>query len=135
MGLDISHDAFHGAYSAFNRFRQFILESIGGSYPPHKDKSLDNECWYWETENLPLKDYEGLKIFFGHSDCDGEISSDMCKKIVDELESIMPQMEKYAKEIEAVGHIKSAGGYMAVVNRFINGCKKAYENGECLEFR
>ena len=35
MGLDVSHDAFHGAYSAFNRLRQFVCAATGGSFPPH----------------------------------------------------------------------------------------------------
>lgn len=134
MGLDISHDAFHGAYSSFNRFRQFVLESIGGSYPPHKDKTLDDEYWYWDIEPLPLESYEGLEVFFGHSDCDGEISPNMCKKIAEEFESIRPLMIEYEKRVEATGHLKRNGGYMNVVDTFINGCKLAYENNEYLEF-
>jgi hypothetical protein len=46
MGLDCSHDAFHGAYSAFNSFRKFICKAIGGSFPPHEDKTLDGDSWY-----------------------------------------------------------------------------------------
>ena len=47
MGLDTTHDAFHGAYSAFNSFRRFLLKSIGGSFPPHEDKDLLDSHWYW----------------------------------------------------------------------------------------
>lgn len=39
MGLDVTHGAFSGAYSAFNNLRRFLLRSIGGSWPPHDDKN------------------------------------------------------------------------------------------------
>ncbi len=66
MGLDCSHNAFHGAYSSFNRFRQFVSKSIGGSYPPHEDKSLNGAYWYLpddmtsETHFMPR---EAARIF------------------------------------------------------------------------
>lgn len=135
MGLDISHDAFHGAYSAFNRFRRFVLQSIGGSFPPHEDKSLDKDSWYWETDFSDPKDYPGLCEFLSHSDCDGEINPETCKVIAEEFESILPYIEKLAETEPCHGHLLGNGGYVEVVKQFIKGCKKAYENNEPLEFR
>lgn len=134
MGLDTTHDAFHGAYSAFNRFRQFVLKSIGGSWPPHEDKTLDPERWYWDDEKFDLRKHEGLWEFFTHSDCDGEISPEMCVKVADELESILPHIEELAKSEDANGHIARDGGFVAVTHRFIAGCRLAAERNEPLEF-
>ncbi|WP_244185725.1 hypothetical protein [Bacillus sonorensis] len=44
------------------------------------------------------KTHKGLTEFFGHSDCDGEISPEMCKIVADELEAILPYVEELAKK-------------------------------------
>lgn len=133
MGLDISFDAFHGAYSSFNSFRKFVAASIGGSYPHHDDKSLDDNRWYWgDGYNQEL--HPGLYEFFCHSDCDGEISPEMCNIIANELESILPLIEKRAETHESYGHILRDGGFVAVTKRYINGCRKAVELNEPLVY-
>lgn len=45
MGLDISHDAFHGAYSAFNSLRQEVAHAVGGSYGPHRLGRIVRRNW------------------------------------------------------------------------------------------
>lgn len=134
MGLDCSHDAFHGAYSSFNRFRQFVAKAIGGSYPPHEDKSLDEDFWYFD-DSYNRESHPGLYEFFTHSDCDGEISPEMCTVVANELESIMPQIEKLADTHQSSGHILRDGGYVEVTKRFIAGCRSAAEENVSLEFR
>lgn len=80
MGLDVSHDAFHGSYNEFNRFRQVISWVTGGSCPPHwlynkdgtflrddkgdviYDTSLDNNLIYF-GDNVNEKDTPGLVAF------------------------------------------------------------------------
>lgn len=60
MGLDTSHDAFHGAYSAFNRLRQEVSRARGGSFPPHAmtytvpPKPEDPKPRYVEVTDLDL---------------------------------------------------------------------------------
>lgn len=135
MGLDTTHDAFHGAYSAFNRFRRFILKSIGGSWPPHDDEKYDRDKWYWDEKVLDVRKHEGLWEFFTHSDCDGEISPEMCVKVADELEAILPKIEGLAKSEVSSGHIERDGGFVEVTKRFIAGCRLAAERNEPLEFR
>lgn len=134
MGLDVTHDAFHGAYSAFNRFRRFVLKSIGGSFPPHEDETLNREYWYW-GEGYSSETHKGLLEFFGHSDCDGEISPEMCKVVAEELESILPNIIELVKTEESGGHIFRNGGYVEVTKDFIEGCRLAYERNEMLEFQ
>jgi hypothetical protein len=67
-----------------------------------------------------------------HSDCDGNISPEMCLKIADELEALLPAIEK-VQGFEG-GHITRDGGLLAVTKRFISGCRDAAKNNETLEF-
>jgi hypothetical protein len=131
MGLDCSHDAFHGAYSAFNRFRQFVAKTAGGgSFSPHEDKSLDDGKWYWGS-GYSKSTHPGLYEFFMHSDCDGDISPKMCTLIADELDALLPLMSTCDS---GGGHIERDGGYVAVTKRFIKGCRDAAAANEVLEF-
>ncbi len=147
MGLDCSHDAFSGAYSAFNRLRQEVSRATGGSFPPHWlynadgtlardrtglvvcDKARDNGLIYFGEG---IEEDSGLCEFLTHSDCDGEISPEMCVKVADDLENILPKIE--ALNTPAHGHIERRGGYVEVVKKFIAGCRLAAENNEPLKF-
>ena len=149
MGLDCSHDAFHGAYSAFNRLRQEVARAIGGSFPPHwefdengelkrdknglvvYDKDKEDGAWYW-GDGYSAETHPGLAEFMRHSDCDGEISPEMCVKVADDLESILPKIEALGST--AAGHIAARGGYVEVVRKFIAGCREAAAAGEPLDF-
>lgn len=135
MGLDTTHNAFHGAYSAFNNLRRFLLKSIGGSFPPHEDKKLQDGYWYWgEGTGFSSDTHKGLLEFFSHSDCDGEISPEMCNIVADELELILPKVEELSKTEEAHGHILRDGGYVEATKRFIKGCRMAHKMNEPLKF-
>lgn len=131
MGLDVSHGAFRGAYSAFNRLRQVVAAATGGSFPPHDDKMLDPLCWY-VGEGYSLEMHPGLCEFLAHSDCDGEISPEMCRHVAVELEALLPQIRLLDKTPR--GHIQAQGGYVAVVKKFIAGCRQAADRGESLVF-
>lgn len=131
MGLDTSHDAFHGAYSAFNRLRTFALRSIGGSWPPHPQEwdlpGSEAQMWLIPRDFSP-EAHPGIWEFFNHSDCDGEIDPEMCAKVADDLETyVLPRM----LDINGHGHL---GGYRDAMERFIAGCRLAHERGEPLIF-
>jgi hypothetical protein len=148
MGLDISHDAFHGAYSAFNRFRVAVCYVTGGSFPPHWkldkygehildshgmpiiDEKFDREMWYW-GKRYSKKTHPGLFELLSHSDCDGEISPKLCNKLADEIEALLPAL--HALGIGS-GHIQCAGGYGEVARKFIEGCRRAAAENKPLIF-
>jgi hypothetical protein len=151
MGLDCSHDAFHGAYSAFNRLRQCVCAALGdeASFPPHwrynKDGSLAEDAngrvlyldgldadKFYVPDEFTSEDNPGLWLFLTHSDCDGDISPEMCTKVADELEALLPKIE--ALGWMAGGHIGRDGGYATVVRKFIAGCRAAAAAGEALDF-
>lgn len=130
MGLDTSHGAFSGAYSAFNRFRGAVAKAAGGSFPPHDDKSLDPELIYWPA-NFEVT-HPGLAEFLKHSDCDGSINPSVCKKIANEMEVLLP---KLAEMGSGGGHIDRDGGYEQVAKTFIAGCRAASAAKQKLLFR
>jgi hypothetical protein len=139
MGLDISHNAFHGSYSAFNRLRQAICYVIGGSYPPHmesnyllwsSDNPPDKNTWYW-GQGYSEETHPGLFLFLCHSDCDGEISPEDCLKVVKDLEPIIPRLEELGLDW---GNIQKNGGFAGTCRKFIDGCKLAAQSKEPLYF-
>lgn len=130
MGLDCSHDAFTGAYSSFDRFRRAVAYVIGGSWPPHEDPKLNDNEWYW-GDNYCGETHPGLKIFFCHSDCDGELSPEECELVAHDLEELLPKLEKMGLGIKQTA---AAGGYAAVARQFIAGCRAAAANNEPLTF-
>lgn len=132
MGLDCSHDAFSGAYSAFGRFRHVVGKAFGGSYPPHDDPALDPDAWYWPKTVTSRDEWPGLAVFFSHSDCDGDIPPDVCSKLADELETLLPAIATY--DMHSDGHIARNGGYSAVTQRFIDGCLRGADANEPLLF-
>jgi hypothetical protein len=149
MGLNCSHNAFQGAYPAFNRLRQCVCEAMGdgSSYPPHyirdsdgsiesgvpipRKEGLSNE-WFYVGDSYSKETHPGLYEFLSHSDCDGEISPEMCTKVANELEALIPAVESL--NWIAVGHIARDGGYAEVLRRFISGCREAANKGESLRF-
>ena len=139
MGLDCSHDAFSGAYSAFNRLRQVVARAAGGSFPPHYCyddegkfmKDLDEDSFYL-GEDYRQTTHPGLFEFLKHSDCDGEISPEMCEFVANDLEALLPRVQELGSV--AVGHILARGGYVEVLRKFIAGCRKAAKAGESLRF-
>lgn len=147
MGLDCSHNAFHGAYSAFNTFRSEVCHAVGGSHPPHwlrnyngelardengqviRDLSLDENRWY-VPDAFTQAENPGMYEFLSHSDCGGEISPEMCKMVGDELELLLDEMPD-----ESGGHILARGGFRQVLQYFIDGCRAAHAEGVPLLFR
>jgi hypothetical protein len=152
MGLDTSHNAWHGAYSAFMTWRKKIAEVAGlpplelmeGFYDPlfPNERMLPTlyagvhvqEYTFGLKEldrKLPIK-WESLKpsalhILLYHSDCDGEIGWQDCKPLADEL---MKLLDKLPDE-NVNGHI---GNWREKTQTFINGLLLAYKEEKNLNF-
>jgi hypothetical protein len=132
MGLDCSHNAFSGAYSSFNRLRQYVAKVAGGSFPPHNDPALDWNQWYFESAIVPNNTVRGMHLFLEHSDCDGEFSPEECSLVAEFLDWIVSQD---VSSTAALGHLARNGPDMKdSVRRFSDGCKAAAAAGESLEF-
>jgi hypothetical protein len=80
MGLDTSHNAWHGPYSSFNEFRRAVARAAG--FVPLDQLWRENK---WD-------DAEPLHKLLNHSDCDGEIKWEDCEGIAKRLEEIAPKI-------------------------------------------
>lgn len=119
MGLDTSHDCWHGAYSAFGRWRAKVCEVAGHG-------KLDDRAGFggaipWPTDD-PL-----VKLLY-HSDCDGEIAWEDCAAIADRLEELLPALKRAG---DGGGHI---GDYAESAGRFIAGLRLAASRKENVDF-
>lgn len=138
MGLDCSHNAWHGAYSAFNRWRDEVARVAG--LPLSGEPGLmstqhlyinwdaitdDNIYGQWE-----MTPEDPLIVLIAHSDCEGSIYPEQAGPLADRLEEILPKLS----ERDSSGHIERNGGMVNVTQRFIAGLRAAVAKGEELGF-
>jgi len=109
MGLDTTHDAWHGPYSSFHRWRIEIAKCIG----------LDLNKMEGFGGRIQFDQNHKLTPLLSHSDCDGELTPAECKLISEGLTEILPLLHNYDKE-NAI--------------QFIKGCESAYQKNESIEF-
>lgn len=152
MGLDCSHDAWHGSYSAFMRWRQKIAE-VAGLPPLELMEGFFDSTGYgtlyfgqpleagkdtpfaWKRsvleETLPIRwgclKPSALHELLYHSDCDGKIIYGRCKHIANELEKLLPLLP----DEDAGGHI---GNWREKTQKFIDGLRRAHAAKEALRF-
>jgi hypothetical protein len=142
MGLDTSRDAWHGAYSAFNRWRDKLAEVAG--YTFHKDeyqRQLVDLDWGGIEETIgrdllgkwpamPVR-HDGtpdpLIVLLAHSDCEGEIQAAFLAPLAERLEELLPKLEGE----HGGGHI---GSYVEKTRTFIGGLRAAAAANEPLDF-
>lgn len=117
MGLDTSHDAFHGPYSSFMRFRIWVADKCGIDLPRMEGYG-ESDPISWDTVN------DDISILLAHSDCDGEISPEDCGKLAARLkiliDSCQPDDGPFSEYQRAT--------------RFMKGCEAAHAAGEALDF-
>jgi len=133
MGLDVTHDAWHGACSAFMRWRTELAKAAGlppldlmeGFYDPRREAFSDLQS------QLPIKwdclKPSSLHTLLHHSDCEGDIPWQACGPIADELEALLPKLPN----VNVGGHI---GNWRDKTATFIKGLRAAYSRQENLEF-
>ena len=133
MGLDTSHDAWHGAYRAFTRFRN-ALASAAGYDVVERDILVDwghvtRENLYGEWDSTPCGTLgpDPLLFLIMHSDCDGHIEPEHCALLADRLAGLLPKLGGQ----DGGGHL---GDIATATQRFIDGCRAAAAAGERLEF-
>lgn len=123
MGLDTSHDCWHGPYSSFNDFRTRIAA----------DQGIDDlRKFYKDNPTMDAKPYEDAGVdpriipLLNHSDCDGTLSPIECKGI-----SLF--LSEYEQRIVGTGI--DDGLHRDNVKRFAEGAAKAWVLNQEVEFR
>lgn len=148
MGLDTTHDAWHGAYSAFSRWREKLGEVAGYTF---HDMTLEGKRYgtgiqvdidwgciertighdlFGRWPSMPVRPDgtpDPLIVLLVHSDCDGEIQAGFCGPLADRLEELLPLLG----DEDGGGHV---GAYRDKTEQFIRGLRAAAEEGEPLGF-
>lgn len=117
MGLDTTHNCWHGPYSSFNRFRRSLGHQIG--------INIDDYDGYGGTIHKLEEMKHDLKPLFNHSDCDGRLTVNECKSIVKGLNNIL---ENFNSEIESDYNFKEQ------IIQFRDGCFDAVSKKEMVHF-
>jgi hypothetical protein len=140
MGLDTTHDAWHGAYSAFSRWRDKLAEVAGyeiakvevdnfGTPVLRPTVLIDwghivEKNYYGEWDAPPA---DPLIYLIAHSDCDGLLHPPAAMALAERLTELLPLLP----EGDAVGHI---GNWRDKTQTFIDGLRAAAAAGEDVEF-
>ena len=132
MGLDTTHNCWHGAYSAFGRWRNKLAEVAGyafyktesGSVIPLVDWGHLQDNLYGEWDKTPE---DPLLVLIAHSDCEGKIYQKEAQALADRLQSLLPLLPD---EIGG-GHI---GNWRETTQTFIDGLRDAVARNEIVEF-
>lgn len=85
MGLDFSHTDARWGYSGFNNFRRRLAKEIGMDLDAMEGFGGDILFSNFNDDILPLLD---------HSDCDGELTVNECKKVAPRLRELVSDWEE-----------------------------------------
>lgn len=118
MGLDTSHNCWHGSYSSFNKFRYSLGRQIG--------VNLDEYNGYGKGEIKELTSIKhDLLPLFNHSDCEGELTVKESEQIVKGLNSVL---ENFNEEFGLPYDFKNK------IIQFRDGCLDAISKNEIIDF-
>ncbi len=133
MGLDTTHNCWHGAYSSFMRWRIKLCEVSGYG-------NIFDYDYFWENDTRiskakkprPWPENNDILIeLLTHSDCDGEILSEKCGSLADRLEQLLPALKVCDISNEASGYCDR---FSDITNDFIKGLRLAFKKKENVEF-
>ena len=114
MGLDTSHDCWHGSYGGFNDYREALADAAG--YDLEKLWGLDwpdgSEAGKW-----PVLPHDPLVVLLQHSDCDGVIPWDVCGELAERLAGLSVSDQ-----------------WVPFVARFVDGLREAHALSEDVDF-
>lgn len=119
MGLDTSHDCWHGGYIGFNTWRTKVAEVAGfGNLREYDGYAIGGKPW---PENDPF-----VPLLY-HSDCDGDIAWESCGPLADALEQLLPSMRR-------ADLVRPLPWFESKTKQFIKGLREAFAAQENVEF-
>lgn len=130
MGLDTSHDCWHGSYGSFSRWRAALATAAGYGLET-STTGLELPALPWDS--FPAGNYQGewetapadpLLYLFVHSDCDGVIHPEQGLALARRLGELLPELDP-EREYPC---------YAEKTVQFIAGLAEAAEAGEDVDF-
>lgn len=135
MGLDTSHNCWHGSYPAFMRWRSALAAAAGlpplGLMEGFCDRKTFPELPSYISARLPIS-WDAvhcpapLAELLTHSDCGGTITAASCGPMADALEALLPKLHG-----DLGGHV---GNVWEKTMIFIDGLRRAAAKGETVRF-
>ena len=97
MGLDTTHDCWHGPYGAFSRWRNAIAEAAGYEVGPTDHGTqylLDWDQYEWCNFQGMWQEQpsDALLVLLVHSDCDGYLFPEHLSGVAQRLEEVLPKL-------------------------------------------
>ena len=123
MGLDTTHDCWHGSYSSFNEWRREIEKASGFEDVDYQAYEWFNFQGMWESATPS----DGILILLVHSDCDGYIFPGDQERLADRLEELLPALDASGPQY--------SWSPRGLAERFIAGLRDAIEKIEVVQFR
>jgi hypothetical protein len=131
MGLDVSHDCWHGGYGSFNMWRDSLAKYAKFNFELYDTENGKVKAPAIDWKTITQDNLEGiwkempsdpLWIIIAHYDCDGIISKEHTKPLYERLEQILKD-------------IPPSDEYMVKkTTTFIEGLKDAHLNNEDVTF-
>lgn len=116
MGLDTSHDAWHGSYSTFGAWRRDVMRAaeIGEDIWENEYEWCNYQGMWRESPT------DALMVLIVHSDCDGFLFPHDMPGLVERLVELVPLLsEEWMKD---------------KAEQFIAGLRDAYDKYEVIVF-
>ena len=134
MGLDTSHDCWHGPYSSFSAWRNKLGVMAGYELATHKRPYGDLVTIKVDWDELPEDAVDGvwpetpedpLMVLLAHSDCDGKIYPPQLMPLADRLGELYKQLPDEPGDFDNMKYL---------TRRFISGLQLAAALDEPVEF-
>lgn len=127
MGLDVSHDCWHGGYISFTTWR-CQLGLVAGVAAKKLPMQAGGPPLIDYVDTASMQEDDPLRMLLEHSDCDGQIFPEEAIPLADRLEALLPMLP----DGDGGGHI---GNWKSKTQMFVDGLRRAAAAGEVVEFR
>jgi len=148
MGLDTTHDAFHGGYGSYLILRESLMVAAGyrrsKEYPPtyewdgDPDFDLPENKAIWDQARMGEIDewpFDPVLFLWAHEDCDGIIKPLIAGQIADRIDELLPKIQAATLTFAPAWADSERGrttSTMAI--QFMSGLREASLAGEDVEF-
>lgn len=90
MGLDTTHNCWHGPYSAFGHWRAAVAKAAGIDDWVKMNPDPTNAELFGRWKKTPD---DPLMVLWSHSDCDGVIQEAQCVPLAEALLRLAPELD------------------------------------------
>lgn len=159
MGLDTTHDAYHGGYAGYSIMREALGRAAGWTMDPDKHMvavdwgkdspdTIGDEQPEWARARFGDIDrdewpWDPIIFLWAHEDCEGVIPPAMAGAIAARIEELLPKVDgvtqqfapAWSKEYAAANPAFVQRTTTALASRFAKGLRLAHRRNEKVTYR